>query len=100
LHATVLERRALRKLRVYSTTGGFVLEIPDEARVTFGYFNPASAGKPYFGHGPGAETMKTTALRVYNKTGKTEDQIACFLGVTGFRDLATKRTEQTLNDPF
>lgn len=82
----------MRKLRVYDRDGGFVLEIPDEARVTFGYFNPTAAGKmsdPY-SPGSGAQTSKTTALRVYKKTGpKTEDQIACFLGVDGFRDLST-----------
>jgi hypothetical protein len=93
----------MRKLRVYAKDGGFTLEIPDEARVTFGYFNPASSGKSWagYGPGPGSDTARTTALRIYKKTGaKTEDQIACFLGVNGFRDLSIEYEKHHLNDPL
>lgn len=82
-----------RKLRVYDKANGdFVIEIPSEATVTFGYFNPAAAGgfsrQPSYdmGNGAGGQTMKTTALRIYEKGAKSS-QIGCFLGVQGFRDM-------------
>lgn len=88
-----------RQLRVYDKAeGDFLVDVPSDARVTFGYFNPAVSGDgggKYGGHmggygpGAGAMTMKTTALRVYQ--GK-ENQIACFLGVSGFRDASLKVT--------
>ena len=85
----------VRKLRVYDKEGDFVIEIPSEATVTFGYFNPAAGGDraPQYdiGGGRGGQTMKTTALRVYAK-GPKSSQIGCFLGVQGFRDMAIKIT--------
>lgn len=78
-----------RKIRVYDhAKGDFVIELPSESTVTFGYFNPAAAGgTDEFGRSRGGQTMKTTALRVYAKGAKSS-QIACFLGVDGFRDMA------------
>ena len=80
-----------RKLRIYDKANGdFVIEIPSESTVTFGYFNPAAGGErgPNYdiGGGRGGQTMKTTALRVYAKGAKSS-QIGCFLGVQGFRDM-------------
>lgn len=82
----------MRKLRVYNKTGGFTVEIPDEARVTFGYFNPGAQQYP--------TAHKPTALRIYagESTKAKENQIACFLDVTGFRDLALKYEPVTPND--
>jgi hypothetical protein len=81
----------VRTIRVYDKTNGdFTIDVPDDAKVTFGYFNPASAGQSYdnrYQHNPGnSNVAKQTALRVY--TGKTErsNQMACFIGVDGFRD--------------
>jgi hypothetical protein len=38
------EPGSTRKLRVYDKVNGdFVIEIPSESTVTFGYFNPAAA---------------------------------------------------------
>ena len=82
-----------RTLWIYHPRDDFKITIPSEARVTFGYFNPAAAGSgreqnPWGRGGGGGETMKTTCLRVYaDKTDKT--QIAAFLGVDGFRDMET-----------
>jgi hypothetical protein len=86
----------MRTIRVYDKErGDFTLEIPTESTVTFGYFNPATAGAKsedvHWGPGRGGQTMKTTALRIYKK-GKTSSQLACFLGVDGFRDLSLKLT--------
>lgn len=79
-----------RTLRVYDKArGDFLIEIPSEARLTFGYFNPAASGdsdERYGGMGGrGSTTMKTTCLRVY-ADGTDKRQIAAYLGVDGFRD--------------
>jgi len=82
----------VRKLRVYDKQGGFVVGIPDDARVTFGYFNPGAAGMPH--------VSKPTALRIYaaESTKTKESQIACFLDVSGFRDLALDYSKSMIND--
>lgn len=77
-----------RIIRVYDPKDGdFKIEVPDDAKVTFGYFNPAVAGakQPNMDYGH-TNVAKQTALRIYE--GKTEksNQLACFIGVTGFRD--------------
>lgn len=78
-----------RRLRVYDNKGDFVIDIPEDARATFGYFNPASAGMsstdPYGRHGGAQEDMRRTALRIYGKGGD-KNQLAVFCGVKGFRD--------------
>lgn len=80
-----------RRIWVYAAHADddFIITIPDGARLTFGYFNPASAGgkysDPYGRPAAGADTMKTTCLRVYaDSTDKR--QLAAFMGVKGFRD--------------
>lgn len=92
-----------RRLRVYDSRGDFVITIPAGAKVTFGYFNPAVAGSAprggFAGYsdqtGAGSGTMKTTALRIYEKAEKG-NQLACFMGVSGFRDQdAVKMTRLT-----
>lgn len=84
-----------RTIRVYDKVrGDFQLEIPSQCSITFGYFNPAAAGErnQLYDRGPGGMSMKATALRIYaGKTSKTP-QVACFLGVDGFRDLSLKLT--------
>lgn len=84
------DREGDRVIHVYGARGedDFRLTIPRKSRVTFGYFNPASAGQSssrYEVGGSGAQTMKTTALRIY-EGGEKSPQLACFLGVAGFRD--------------
>jgi len=77
-----------RTIRVYDKgRGDFELEVPTESRVTFGYFNPAAPERNRYGsiEGPGGQTMRTTALRIY-EGGEKSPQLACFLGVDGFRD--------------
>jgi hypothetical protein len=83
----------LRELRVYDKQGGFLIEIPDDARVTFGYFNPGAA-TPHGGY------QKMTALRIYaaESTKTKESQIAVFLDVSGFRDTALQYDKDAVND--
>lgn len=81
------------QIRVYDPIkGDFILELPDDVEITFGYFNPAAPERNQYGNlqGPGAHTMRTTALRIYTKHGKAKKQIACFLGVDGYRQLDIK----------
>lgn len=81
-----------RRVRVYDPRGDFIIEVPAKARMTFSYFNPASSGyadRNQYGHG---NVAKETALRIY-EAGEKSSQIACFMGVTGFRDLRVKKTK-------
>lgn len=86
----------LRKIRVYDPNDGdFIIDIPDDSKVTFGYFNPTTpsrTGRQYDNYGPD-NVARQTALRIYE--GKTEksNQIACFIGVTGFRDESVTLTK-------
>ena len=88
-----------RRIRVYDPKGDFIIEVPAGAKVTFGYFNPASPREMYerpgSGYGPGPNNVaRQTALRVYER-GEKSNQLACFIGVTGFRDETIKLTRTT-----
>jgi hypothetical protein len=84
----------VRRIRVYDGDGDFIIEVPAGAKVTFGYFNPAAGGDrvPNDYGGRGGNVMKQTALRIYEKAEKG-NQLACFLGIRGFRDLQIKKTK-------
>lgn len=56
----------------------FYLDIPDDAKITFGPWSPPN------GKGYGAERGGT--LRIYRGSKSTDNVIAVFSGVTGFRD--------------
>jgi hypothetical protein len=84
------------RVRVYDVGGDFFLDIPSGARITFGYFNPASPRWADSGGGYGSprpsEVARATALRVYaDKTDKS--QVACFLNVKGFKLDSIKLTK-------
>lgn len=88
-----------RKIRVYDARGDFVIEVPDGAKITFGYFNPAvpsgdAVGGPRYGQD---NVARQTALRIYKgaTTGPQGNQLACFIGVKGFRDLSISLTRFT-----
>jgi hypothetical protein len=82
-----------RQVRVYDRTGDFIITVPAKARLTFGYFNPASPSGTQDGHRYGPDNAaRQTALRVYRTK---EDQLACFMGVKGFRDLSIRLTRLT-----
>lgn len=84
-----------RRIRVYDPKGDFIIDVPAGAKVTFGYFNPASPREMHeqrggYGPGPG-NVARQTALRIYER-GEKGNQLACFIGVTGFRDHVIKLT--------
>lgn len=82
-----------RRIRVYDPKGDFVIDVPAKARITFGYFNPASPREDQPGRGYGPDNVaRQTALRIYRTK---DDQLACFLGVKGFRDLSISLTRFT-----
>jgi len=82
-----------RKIRVYDPKGDFVIEVPDGAKVTFGYFNPAAQrGEGSHDNWSRPDSVaRQTALRIYER-GEKGNQLACFIGVKGFRDLGVKIT--------
>jgi hypothetical protein len=86
-----------RKIRVYDPKGDFIIDVPAGAKVTFGYFNPASPREMHErqgmgGYGPGPQNVaRQTALRIYER-GEKGNQLACFIGVSGFRDHVIKLT--------
>jgi hypothetical protein len=86
-----------RRIRIYDSGGDFIIEVPAKATITFSYFNPSAAGGgserlDNWGEGRNRNTFKTTALRIYETNGKS-NQLACFIGVLGFRDLRVKKTK-------
>lgn len=87
-----------RRIRVYDQSGDFIIEVPAKAKITFGYFNPSIAadrqvGRDSWGAGAdGRNVIKTTALRIY-EAGEKSNQLACFIGIKGFRDLRVKKTK-------
>lgn len=64
----------------------FTVSVPDDARVTFGPFSPPAAGAGWKG-GSGSGLSRGT-LRIYKGAKTTENVMAVFSGVEGFRDLS------------
>lgn len=85
-----------RKVRVYakSSDDDFIITLPPGCSMTFGYFNPGkSSNDQDFGMNRRgkSDTERASALRVYGPSdGTKKDQLACFLGVKGFRDESVK----------
>lgn len=84
-----------RKVRVYDNKGDFIITVPAGATMTFGYFNPASPKFSSRGGGGWDEPQpsaiaKATALRIYAGATSKSSQLACFVGVKGFRDESIK----------
>lgn len=77
----------VRRVRVYDSRGDFFIDVPAGARMTFGYFNPKPQAhmQDDFSRGRPSDVARASALRVYADT-TDKKQIACFLGVNGFRD--------------
>ena len=69
----------------------FRINIPDDARVTFGPFSPPTGeGKAY-----GNEKALAGTLRIYSHgTKATETVLAVFTDVRGFRDLSAVEYEE------
>ena len=96
----------MRTIRVYDPKGDFLIEVPDDAKCTFGYFNPAAPkfSEQQGGRGGGFDNYgspnvsRQTALRIYEGAMTKKNQIACFLGVTGYRfeELKVTRLEESV----
>jgi len=87
-----------RRIRVYDAKGDFVIEVPSGAKITFGYFNPATPTESRErGYGGPDNVARQTALRIYKgaTTGPNGNQLACFIGVKGFRDMSIGLTRFT-----
>jgi hypothetical protein len=80
----------LRTLLVFGDKT-FRIQIPEDARVTFGPWAPPSKDGSRWG-----EEGKRGTLRVYGRT--KEDVLAVFAGVTGFRDMAIGYAEQVAKE--
>jgi hypothetical protein len=68
----------------------FRITIPDDAKVTFGPFSPPTKGRPY-----GSNESRGT-LRIYQ--GSKDNIIACFAGVSSFRELSMQYAEQVAKE--
>ena len=94
-----MSEEAGRQIRVYDAKGDFVIDVPEGAKITFGYFNPATPneGASQRGYGGPDNVARQTALRIYKgaTTGPQGNQLACFIGVKGFRDLSVGLTRFT-----
>lgn len=67
----------------------FKITIPDGAKVTFGPWSPPTETAKYTG-----ERALIGTLRVYKGSKSTENIIAVFSGVSGFRETSLEYTEQ------
>ena len=73
----------------------FKIEIPDDSKITYGPWAPPKTGKNAGFHDN--EANKRGTLRIYQADGKAI--IACFAGVTNFRDLSLiKYAEQVAKE--
>lgn len=77
----------MRKILVFDVDGKFTVEVPDDAKLTFGPAipYPARAEQRSLGFNPGGGD-RSYSLRIYK--GSKENLLAVFAGVKGFRDLS------------
>jgi len=68
----------------------FKIDIPDDAKITFGPWSPPPKGREW------AAAEKVGTLRIYQ--GTKENIIACFGGVSSFRDLSMGYAEQVAKE--
>ena len=75
----------------------FKIRVPDDSRITFGPWSPPSVGEK--SNYSTTERALAGTLRVYQgKTKTSEDVIAVFSGVTGFRDLSLGYAEEVARE--
>ncbi len=73
----------------------FKITVPDDAKVTFGPWSPPNAESKY---SPSDKSMEGT-LRIYSGQGKaTENILAVFAGVSGFRDVSLEYAEEVAKE--
>lgn len=71
----------------------FRIQVPTDAKITFGPFSPPTAGQRdnWMASGKAVGT-----LRIYR--GSKENIVACFSNVTGFRDLSLDYAEEVARE--
>lgn len=80
----------MKQLLVFGETT-FKITVPDNAKITFGPWSPPIKGE-FRGD---REALKGT-LRIYE--GSKDNILACFAGITGFRDLSLQYAEQVAKE--
>ncbi len=70
----------------------FKVTVPDGARITFGPWSPPSEKARY------EPQPRNGTLRIYEGTKSTENIIAVFSGVQGFRDLSLGYSEEVARE--
>jgi len=71
----------------------FKIDVPDDAKITFGPWSPPTGSEKGYG---AAERALTGTLRVYR--GNKENILAVFSGVRGFRDLSLNYAEEVAKE--
>lgn len=85
-----------KQLLVFGKTT-FKIEIPDGARVTFGPWSPPGADPK--GYAGASDKALSGTLRIYSGGPKsTENILAVFSGVSGFRDVSLGYAEQVARE--
>lgn len=74
----------------------FKLVVPDDAKLTFGPWSPPTGENKYSGQVSDRALVGT--LRIYRGTKSTENILAVFSGVTGFRDLSLDYAEEVAKE--
>lgn len=82
-----------KQLLVYGAKT-FKISVPDGAAVTFGPWSPPSGTEKY---GASEKALNGT-LRIYQGSKATENIIAVFSGVRGFRDLSLDYEEEVARE--
>lgn len=70
----------------------FRIKVPEDAKVTFAPFSPPSRDRGF----SGSPERAVGTLRIYKGTEK--NILACFSGVTGFRDMGLEYAEEVARE--
>lgn len=73
----------------------FKITVPDDARITFGPWSPPTGPGDKYGN---TDRALRGTLRVYQGAKSTENIIAVFSGVEGFRDLSLGYAEEVARE--
>lgn len=84
----------MRTLLVYGHKT-FKINVPDDARLTFGPWSPPSDKSSRYG---ASETALKGTLRVYDGPKATASVLAVFSGVTGYRDMSIDYQEEVARE--
>lgn len=74
----------------------FKVTVPDDAKMTFGPWSPPGDGVKQYGNVSDRALVGT--LRIYQGTKASDNILAVFSGVTGFRDLSLEYAEEVAKE--